>query len=87
MNATRMIFEKIAAREREICARIAEEISRQCDLAGDEGGASAACQIATCIREEGIPEIRQAYMEEVRHDIEVMLQRGPLQVMDRHASD
>jgi hypothetical protein len=76
MSGIRDAFRITAEREREISARIAEAISRQRDLAGNADGANAAMEIARLIREDGLPEIREAFLREQRQRSESILSNG-----------
>jgi hypothetical protein len=76
MSNLRDAFRITAEREREISARIAEAVSRQRGQAGDVDGANAATEIARLIREDGLPEIREAFLQEQRQRSESILSNG-----------
>lgn len=80
MGMMRTIRQKITEDEHEICARIAEAVAQRRQMAGDEHGAHAACQVAKLIREDGIPEIRQTYRYAQRRKVRRVLQGGLLKV-------
>lgn len=78
MSGVREAFRITMEREREISARIAEAVSQQRILIGDTDGANVAREIARLIRGNDLPEIREAFLQELRQRSESVLSKGLL---------